>query len=214
MFEQTWIVGSFRCNCRLWACRRTGEAILVDPGDEAPRLIEALKEISWDIPLKVKYLLHTHAHLDHIGGTRHVKEAFSESQIALHRADEPLYLGLPLQGTYFGLVYDEPLPIDQFLEDGQILEVGDLRFSILHTPGHSPGSICIQSHTSDAPVLLTGDTLFREEIGRTDLWGGDEPLMLENIHQKILTLPQDTRICPGHGPDTSVGWERSFNPYL
>jgi glyoxylase-like metal-dependent hydrolase (beta-lactamase superfamily II) len=180
-------------------------------------LVAALKAISWEgVSLKLKYLLHTHAHLDHIGATRHVKEAFSESQIALHRADEPLYGGLQLQGTYFGLVYDEPLPIDQFLEEQQVLEVGDLRVSILHTPGHSPGSICMQLHASrsDAPILLTGDTLFREEIGRTDLWGGDEPLMLENIHQKILTLPQETRICPGHGPDTSVGWERSFNPYL
>ena len=147
MIDKTIVVGPFQCNCRLIACPRTGEALLVDPGDEPARILSALQSAKTPsgIPIRVKYLFHTHGHLDHIGGTRKVRESLSSEYsgqensnrpvIALHRADEPLYRQLKMQGGLFGLKYDDPLPIDHFLEDGEELRVGDLRMNVLHTPG-------------------------------------------------------------------------------
>lgn len=226
MFEKKWVVGPFQCNCRLLACPRTGEALLVDPGDDAPSILRGLEGLRTGsgAPVQVRYLLHTHGHLDHIGATGTVKKALAGAslpaspKIALHRGDEPLYLNLKMQGSLFGLSYDDPLPVDHYLEHEEELRVGDLRFSVIHTPGHSPGSICLRLHedgaTGAGESLLTGDTLFQGSVGRTDLWGADGDLMFKSIRGRILTLDGDTRVCPGHGPDTRIGVEKKGNPFL
>ena len=222
------VVGPFQCNCRLFVCPRSGDALLVDPGDEAQKILNHLHQIRMGNGQKitVKYLLQTHGHLDHIGATREVKQelmALSPTggvgpQIALHRGDEMLYQALKMQGGLFGFDYQDPLPIDHYLEDEEVLRVGDLKFSILHTPGHSPGSVCVRLHEDQAlgaqELLLSGDTLFQGSVGRTDLWGADQTQMFKSIHQRILTLDEDTQVCPGHGPDTFIGIEKRENPFL
>ena len=225
MFEKKWVVGPFQCNCRLLACPRTGEALLVDPGDDAPQILKGLRGLKTPTgaPIQIKYLLHTHGHLDHIGAAREVKQSLSAAAqpapaIALHKGDEPLYLQLKMQGSLFGISYDDPLPVDHYLQHEESLAVGDLKFSIVHTPGHSPGSVCLRLHDDTATgareSLLSGDTLFQGSVGRTDLWGADGDLMFKNIRERILTLDGDTRVCPGHGPDTTVGVEKHENPFL
>jgi hydroxyacylglutathione hydrolase len=221
MIEKNWAVGPFQCNCRLIACDRTGEAALVDPGDEAERILKNLERVktSSGAPIRVKYLLHTHGHLDHVGATRSVREGREEAPvILLHRGDEPLYQNLVQQGKMFGLKYAEPLPVEGFLEHEQQLEIGSLRLSVIHTPGHSPGSVCLRLHEDSSvgsrETLFSGDTLFQGSVGRTDLWGGDQDLMFKNIRTRILTLDGDTRVCPGHGPDSTVGIEKHQNPFL
>lgn len=221
MLDRTLVVGPFQCNCRLLACPETGRAVLVDPGDEPERILRELDGLrtATGKPVRVEYLLHTHGHLDHIGGTRVVREKLPDSpKIALHRADEPLYRELPMQGKLFGMSYDQPLPVDHFLEHDEELRVGKLRFSVVHTPGHSPGSVCLRLHEDSSAkipeTLFSGDTLFQGSVGRTDLWGADGDQMFRMIRERILTLDGDTRVCPGHGPETRVGVEKTSNPFL
>lgn len=224
MLERNIVVGPFQCNCRLLVCSRTGKGVLVDPGDEARRIIEEVERTFTPSGLRVqiKYLFQTHGHLDHIGATREVKERFSEGGhspiIALHKEDEPLYMSLKMQGQLFGMEYESPLAIDHYFQDEEHLSVGDLKFSVIHTPGHSPGSVCLRLHEdSEAKVketLFSGDTLFQGSVGRTDLWGGDQDKMFQSIHQRILVLDDDTRVCPGHGNDSKIGIEKRENPFL
>ena len=223
MLEKNFVVGAFQCNCRLIDCPNTGDAALIDPGDEAAKILKGLQGLTTPsgIPIQVKYLLHTHGHLDHIGATRPVYESFSETEkplIALHKGDEPLYKNLKMQGNLFGFKYDEPLSIQHYLEDGEIFQIGNLKMSVLHTPGHSPGSVCFHLHSDSglkAPeVVFSGDTLFQGSVGRTDLWGGDQDLMFKSIRQRLLILDTETRVSPGHGADSSIGIEKSQNPFL
>jgi glyoxylase-like metal-dependent hydrolase (beta-lactamase superfamily II) len=222
MLAKTMVVGSFQCNCRLLACPQTGEAVLVDPGDDPQKILKALEGVKTPqgIPIQVKYLFHTHGHLDHIGATRSVREALFQAnpKVALHRGDEPLYLNLKMQGGLFGIEYDDPVAVDHYLEDGENITVGKLKFSVLHTPGHSPGSVCFRLHQDSAlevpETLFSGDTLFQGSVGRTDLWGGDQNQMFKSIRQRLLVLDTDTRVCPGHGPDTRMGVEKRENPFL
>ncbi len=222
MIEKTTVVGSFQCNCKLLACSRTGEALLIDPGDEPEEILKTLAEthLPSGAPLRLRYLLHTHAHLDHIGGTRAVREKLiSQSPlISLHRDDEMLYQNLKMQGRLFGMECDDPLPIEHYLQDEEDLRIGDLRISVIHTPGHSPGSVCLRLHeasgTGARETLYSGDTLFQGDIGRTDLWGGDSDQIVKSIQTRLFTLDEDTRVCPGHGPDTAIGIEKRQNPYV
>lgn len=219
-------VGPLQCNCRILACPRTGDTLLVDPGDEPSRLIseiERLKTAS-GAPLRVKHLFHTHAHFDHFGGTRGVAEHFrakpdaDAAEILLHRDDSELYRQLRAQGQRFGLPMEDPLPVDRFVADEEELRVGDLKFSVIHTPGHSPGGVCLRLHEDSAigarERVFSGDTLFSSSIGRTDLWGGDLDTLLSSIRQRLFTLDDDTEVCPGHGPDSRMGIEKRENPFL
>ncbi len=225
LWEQTFVVGPFQCNCRLLACPKTGEALLIDPGDEPAKILNYLKDAKTQtgVPIHVKYLLHTHGHLDHIGATRQVREVLTQlapgiPKIAIHKEDEPLYLQLQMQGRIFGVQYKDPLPVDHYLENEEELKLGELKFSVIHTPGHSPGSVCFRLHENSSAgvpeTLFSGDTLFQGSVGRTDLWGGDQDLMFQMIHERILTLDGDTRVCPGHGPDTKIHTEKTQNPFL
>ena len=202
----------------------TGDTLLVDPGDEADRIVTQVEKLktSTGAPLKVKHLFHTHAHFDHMGATRQVAEHWRargmEAKILLHREDEFIYQRLTEQGRLFGMKLEDPLPVDRFLVDEEELSLGSLKFSVIHTPGHSPGGICLRLH-ADAALgaperVFSGDTLFAGSVGRTDLWGGDTELLLKSIRQRLLTLDGDTEVCPGHGPDSIIGVEKRENPFF
>jgi hydroxyacylglutathione hydrolase len=208
IFLETFPVGAFQCNCTLLADEATREAVIIDPGDDAQRILERVRRYD----LKVRYLLHTHAHLDHIMATRRVKQE-TEAEILLHAGDDWLYQNLAMQCGMFGWNADQPLPVDRHLAHGELLSFGAQALEVIHTPGHTPGSICF-STGGDAPLLFSGDTLFARGIGRTDLWGGSYPQILRSIEERLLTRPGETRVIPGHGPDTTLGDERLKNPFL
>jgi hydroxyacylglutathione hydrolase len=227
-FEKNVVVGPFQCNCRILMCPVTREVALIDPGDEAGKILTELAKIEGPRP-KLKWLLHTHAHLDHIGGTRGVYEGWSSSAegasmpgsapgIALHEADLPIYKMLKEQGRMFGMNYEDPLPVGKFLAHEETLELGKLKLEIIHTPGHSPGSIGIRLHEDTAlavpETVFSGDTLFQGSVGRTDLWGADGDLMFKMIRERLLTLDGDTRVCPGHGAESNIATEKRGNPFL
>lgn len=212
MFVKTFPVGSFQCNCTILGDETTGEAVVIDPGDEAPRILAELEKKS----LKVKYILHTHAHLDHIGATRLVQEK-TGGKIGLHKDDLFLYENIAMQGQFLGLRIDPQVPpVDHYLEHADVLEWGGTQTKVFHTPGHTPGSITfhMKDVLSQKDLLFAGDTLFMGSIGRTDLWGGDYDLILDSIKTKILTLKEDTVVVCGHGPNTTIGQEKKFNPFL
>lgn len=215
------MVGPFQCNCRILACPSTGQTLIVDPGDDADRIVRAVESIKTTsgLPLRVEALFHTHAHLDHIGATRSVKERMGpEAQIFLHGDDEFLYQKLVMQGQMFGIAYNEPLPVDRRVVHEETFAIGTLRFSVIHTPGHSPGSVSLRLHESSESgakeTVFSGDTLFFRSVGRTDLWGADQDVMFQSIRERLFTLDGDTRVCPGHGPDTAIGAEKKLNPFL
>jgi hydroxyacylglutathione hydrolase len=200
-------VGPLQCNCSILVDEATGEAVVIDPGDEPERILKTLAAAK----VKPVALLHTHAHFDHITGSREVAEA-THAPILVHPEDLPLYERLPKQAASFGLHADVPRPIDRPLADADLIRFGKSALRVIHTPGHTPGSTCF-SLEGDAPLLFSGDTLFRRSIGRTDLWGGDTGAILDSIRGKLFTLPGDTRVICGHGPDTAIDEERRLNPF-
>ena len=206
-FVRTIPVGPLQCNCSIVADTEAGEAVVIDPGDEADRILLALAATK----CRAVALLHTHGHFDHIGGTAEVSRA-TGAAIRIHAADRPLYDRLPEQASFFGLSAEPPLPPDGGFADGEKISVGRFRLEAIHTPGHSPGSTCFLLE-GEAPVLFSGDTLFRRSIGRTDLWGGDTDTILASIRQKLFALPAQLRVVCGHGPDTTIGEERTSNPF-
>lgn len=208
MIQHLIVVGPLQCNCIILGCETTKEAILIDPGDEAGKIVEWVNEAS----LKVTYLFHTHAHFDHIGATAEVQKKLAGT-ICLHKDDNMIYENLPRQGQMFGMSFDKPTPVQKFLEDEEILSFGNYRIQVLHTPGHSPGGVCFKL-LDDSGSLFSGDTLFRESVGRTDLWGGDTGLLIKSIKNRILTYDGDTAVFPGHGPSTTIAHESRNNPFL
>jgi len=197
--------GQFAENCYLLADRSTRRAVMVDPGEE-PRLFLAELDTR---ALTLEAIWLTHGHIDHVMGVGAVKEA-TGVPIYLHPADRALYDALPQQGGWMGLVLDVPPPPDLELADGQELRVGRHRFTVRHTPGHSPGSVSFVGEQ----VILGGDVLFSGSIGRTDLPGGDFATLLQSIQSVFLTLPDSTVVLSGHGPETTIGVERMTNPFL
>ena len=214
------VVGPFQCNCRIIVCPKTGHAGLIDPGDEAEKIIAKLNQLQTPgaPPIVLKWLLHTHGHLDHIGATKKVSESHTQAKIALHRGDEFIYKMLKEQGKMFGISYDDPKPVDHFFEHDEEIKIGEIKLSVVHSPGHSPGSVGLRMHENSAlqiqETLFSGDTLFQGSVGRTDLWGADGDLMFKMIKERFLTLDGDTRVCPGHGPDSRIGVEKKSNPFL
>ena len=214
MIHKQLVVGPFQCNCSILICEKTKEAIIIDAGDEAPRIIEELKNQG----CTVKFSFHTHAHLDHIGAVKELKAFSPSTKIALHASDLQLYENLPMQGKLFGVDYDVPPKVDQLIEDEETLSFGDGKeLKIIHTPGHSPGGVCLkfkEGLLGDKPVLFTGDTLFHESIGRTDLWGGDFSVLKKSIKERIYSQEKETVVCPGHGLRTSIEHEMAENPFV
>lgn len=212
MIVEHFPVGMLGCNCVILGDPDRGEAIVVDPGGDGDRILARLAELS----LECVAIVHTHTHFDHVGATRDVQEATSAPAM-IHEEDLFLYAGDGLQKQLeaFGIPLraPEPVEIERFLADGDSVRAGLLEAGVLHTPGHTPGSICF-SIGGERPVLVAGDTLFQGSVGRTDLWGGSAPQLLSSIRDKLLTLPDETLVITGHGPTTTIGNERRFNPFL
>jgi len=209
-------VGMLQCNCSIIGDAETREALVVDPGDETGRILELLAKHA----LTVKAIVSTHAHIDHVGGLRKMQEA-TGAPVLMHGDDMELYRHLDVQAAWLGMRPPDPASIDKFLREGDTLRWGHFEANILHTPGHTPGSISLylappeeKKAAAGAGRLLAGDTLFAGSIGRTDLPGGSSEQILRSIHQKLLILPDDTIVYPGHGAITTIGEERASNPFL
>jgi glyoxylase-like metal-dependent hydrolase (beta-lactamase superfamily II) len=207
---ETFPVGPLACNCTILADENSGEAIVVDGGDGVDEVLRRLKARN----LRAQYLLHTHAHIDHIGDLGTLRE-LAGGQGLLHPADLPLYRSLPIQATWIGLS-DPPrvVNLDGDLRDGDVIAAGSLRVDVLHTPGHTPGSVCFALRDGASQTILSGDTLFAGSIGRWDLGGTSMEDIVSSIHRKLLDYADQTRVIPGHGPFTTIGIERNSNPYL
>jgi len=192
-------VGPIQTNCYVVGDERTSQAAVIDPGGDAPDILKAVQALK----LKVVYVINTHAHFDHILADAEVIVE-TGAKLALHRLDAPL-LAQGGGAAMFGLCGPDGLKADLLLDEGDTVAVGDLRFSVLHTPGHTPGSICL--YDPAANVLFSGDLLFYQGIGRTDLSGGDHQAIMCSL-ERVLALPEQTTVYPGHGPETTIGDER------
>jgi glyoxylase-like metal-dependent hydrolase (beta-lactamase superfamily II) len=207
MILETFPVGPLQCNCTILADEETREAIVIDPGDEISRIHRRLTALG----LILKQILITHAHIDHIGGALQLK-SLTGAPIYLNENDLPLLKIMAEQAAWVGVPTPETAPPDEALTDGRVVGVPNYPAHVIHTPGHTQGSICL--HFEPLKMVLAGDTLFAGSIGRTDLPGGNTDQILDSIHTRLLTLPEDTRVVPGHGPTTSIGYERRSNPFL
>jgi glyoxylase-like metal-dependent hydrolase (beta-lactamase superfamily II) len=205
MQVETLVVGPLQVNCFIVGCEKTREALVVDPGDEAERILKRLHASG----LQLKLVVNTHGHFDHIGGNRLLVEE-SGAELLIHQADLPVLRRAREHATLYGMsVTPSPEP-SRLLAGGEILAVGELRLQVLHIPGHSPGGICLLGDGH----LFSGDTLFAGSVGRTDLPGGDHDTLIEGIRRQLLVLPEETVVHPGHGPDTTIGREKRVNQYL
>jgi glyoxylase-like metal-dependent hydrolase (beta-lactamase superfamily II) len=205
---ETFPVGILGCNCTILGDAATKEAIVVDPGDDAPKVLARVAALG----LRTKAILITHTHIDHVGGNHEIRET-TGARLMLHERDLPLYDNLDLQARMLG-GFAPPLraTVDEHIHQGDVVKLGGHDVHVLHTPGHTPGSCCF--YLEGASLLLAGDTLFQGSIGRTDLWGGDFDEEIRSIRSRLLVLPDSTRVIAGHGSQTSIGNERTFNPFL
>jgi hydroxyacylglutathione hydrolase len=211
-------VTPFQQQTRIIGCRESGQAICIDPGDEAERIVEVLEKHG----LKLQAITLTHAHLDHVGGVARLKSLRPKAQIILHAADEPLYRSLPEQPAWIGIPreqwqlygfnYEEPPAIDRYWTDEEIYRVGELEFKVLHCPGHTPGHVVLFNDRERK--VFVGDCLFAGSIGRTDLPGGSSEQLMDSLLNKIIPLGDDVVVYSGHGPQTTIGHERKTNPFL
>ena len=208
MIHEILPVGMLACNCSIVGDATSGEAVVIDPGDEVERVQEVLAQHK----LRVKYIVATHAHIDHVGGFEQLKRA-TGAAILMHAADLPLYQNLAVQAEWLGVLPPSVVDVDQFLKEGDALRFGSYLLEVLHTPGHSPGSLSLHL-TGDQQKIFSGDTLFQHSIGRTDLWGGSYEQILRSIYNRLLIFPDETPVFPGHGMSTTIGYEREANPFL
>ncbi|MBA7649308.1 Hydroxyacylglutathione hydrolase GloC [subsurface metagenome] len=198
------VVGPLASNCYIVGSASTKEGMIIDPADEAEEILQSIKELG----LKISLIVLTHGHPDHVGALKEIKEA-TGAEVAIH-TDDAESLQQQSLGFLFGLSYPAPPPPDRLLKDEDSIDIGDLHFGVLHTPGHTPGGICLLGHG----VLFSGDTLFNYGIGRYDLPGGNYNQLMDSLQTKLMGLPDDTTVYPGHGPDTTIGTERRGNPFL
>lgn len=249
-------VGMLQCNCSIIGDPLTREALVVDPGDEVTRILDLLGRRR----LIVKAIVSTHAHIDHVGGLAKLHQ-YTGAPVLMHRDDLPLYQAMDVQAAFMGVLPPDLTEVDQLLKEGDVLRWGSLEAQVIHTPGHTPGSVSLylphdagrisltdkgiqvegkpgpedpslpagngsDSNGSDVdssgpekteirvPQLLSGDTLFKGSIGRTDLWGGSMEEIMDSLRSKLMQLPDATIVHPGHGPMTTIGLERDVNPFL
>jgi hydroxyacylglutathione hydrolase len=208
-------VGMLHCNCTIIGDPVSGEALVVDPGDEVERLLALLGRHK----LTVKAIVSTHAHIDHVGGLAKLHQ-FTGAPVLMHREDLPLYQGMEVQAAFLGVRTPELTSVDHLLKEGDALRWGTFEAKVIHTPGHTPGSVCLYLPNQEgnlvlpAPKLFAGDTLFAGSIGRTDLWGGSMEQIMDSLRSKLMELPDDTVVYPGHGAATTIGEERQSNPFL
>lgn len=208
-------VGLLQCNCCIIGDPRTREALVIDPGDEVERILDLIGRYK----LKVKAIISTHAHIDHVGGLAKLYQ-YTAAPVMMHSDDLPLYHGMEAQAAFLGMRAPEVVEIHQLLKEGDVLQWGGFCANVIHTPGHSPGSVSLYMPCEDGKPtvskaqLFAGDTLFAGSIGRTDLWGGSYDQMMDSLRNKLLQLPDSTVVHPGHGHSTTIGHERETNPFL
>jgi glyoxylase-like metal-dependent hydrolase (beta-lactamase superfamily II) len=192
-------------NCYILGCESTKEAVVIDPGDDADRILMELSKAE----LRVKYLINTHGHFDHVGANKQMKEV-TGAQLAIHPDDEPMLSQLSKSALMFGMSVEDSPPADMLLKDGDEISFGDITLKVIHTPGHSKGGVCLYTKGH----LFAGDTLFAGSIGRTDLEGGDYDTLISSIKNRLLSLDENTIVYTGHGPETTIGNEKRMNPFL
>lgn len=208
-------VGILQCNCSIVGDPVSREVLVIDPGDEVGRILELLGRHK----LTVKAIVSTHAHIDHVGGLSKLHK-YTGAPVMMHREDVPLYQAMDVQAAFLGVAPPDVSEVHQFLTEGDTLEWGSLRAQVMHTPGHTPGSVSLYMPADGGkitllhPQLFAGDTLFAGSIGRTDLWGGSMQQILDSLRRKLMELPDETLVHPGHGPRTTIGQERESNPFL
>lgn len=200
-------VGPLQCNCSVLGDEQTHEAMVIDPGDQIEDILDILKSEN----LKLKQIVITHAHIDHVGGAMKLRAA-TGAPILMNQNDLALLKMLDLQAAWIGMVSPGTVQIDEPVSEGKILHIGSIGGNVLETPGHTEGSICL--HFPQQQMLIAGDTLFSGSIGRTDLPGGSYEKILRSLHNQLLGLPDETQVVPGHGPMTTIGRERESNPFL
>lgn len=205
MILKTFVVSPFATNCYLLGCEESGTAAIIDPGDQGDLLLGALRKVG----LTLESVLLTHGHIDHVGAVGTLLES-TGARVYLHHDEAQMLETLELQARLFSLPPPDPVPVHVWLGDGDQLLVGSITLRVLHTPGHTPGSVCFHHEG----ILFSGDTLFRESVGRTDWPGGSHRSLISSIRDKILTLPDEVQVLPGHGEATTIGDERCLNPFL
>jgi glyoxylase-like metal-dependent hydrolase (beta-lactamase superfamily II) len=202
-------VGPLGCNCSIVADEATKSAIVIDPGGD----FEVIRDLLVRDALEVKAIVHTHTHIDHVGATAPLQRHCG-ADAHIHEDDRFLYSMLPVQAALLGLPLVESCDMLGTLADGTSFAFGAFELGVLHTPGHTPGSVSFSVDAGGQRMLFSGDTMFRRGIGRTDLWGGDQEQIFKSLRDRVLTLPDDTRVIAGHGPETTIADERRNNPFL
>jgi glyoxylase-like metal-dependent hydrolase (beta-lactamase superfamily II) len=200
-------VGLLQCNCSIIGDEASHEAIVIDPGDDIDQIVAIVAEKK----LKVKQIVITHAHIDHVGGAMKLKK-LTGAPVLLNQNDQALLKMMDVQATWIGVATPESVIIDESVTTGDVIGTSNHAGQVLHTPGHTEGSICL--YFEPEKLLIAGDTLFAGSIGRTDLPGGDHKKIIRSIHENVLTLPDETVVIAGHGPPTTIGEEREMNPFL
>lgn len=200
-------VGLLQCNCSVIGDEQTREAMVIDPGDQIEDILAILRQEK----LTLKQIVITHAHIDHVGGAMKLRAA-TGAPILMNQSDYALLKMLDMQAAWVGMKAPGAVQVDEAVDEGRVLRIGGISSSILHTPGHTEGSICL--YFPQEKKLIAGDTLFAGSIGRTDLPGGSFDKIMHSLHTRVLALPDDTQVTPGHGPQTTIGNERETNPFL
>ena len=204
MILQSLVVGPIMANCFIIGCEKTRKAAVIDPGDDSSRILMKLAEHK----LTVEYIINTHGHFDHVGANRKLKEA-TGAKLIIHALDQSMLKVLSETSAAFGLSVENSPPPDQTVQDGDIIQFGEIILTVLHTPGHTPGGISL--HTDG--VVFVGDTLFAGSIGRTDFPGGDFNTLISSIRNKLYSLGDQVIVYTGHGPETTIGREKRSNPF-
>jgi hydroxyacylglutathione hydrolase len=207
MFHKIFPVGPLQCNCSVIGDEQTHEAMVIDPGDQVAEILNILRQEN----LKLTQIVVTHAHIDHVGGAMKLKAA-TGAPILMNQDDHALLKLLDVQATWVGMQSPGPVQVDDAVSNGRVLKIGSISANVIHTPGHTEGSICL--YFPEEKRLIAGDTLFAGSIGRTDLPGGSFEKIMSSLHSRVMALPDDTDVIPGHGPATTIGQERETNPFL
>lgn len=201
------VVGPLGVNCSLLGCQSTGQAVVVDPGGDAERILAAIQQRG----LTVTTIINTHGHFDHVGANARLKQA-TGAELMIHPADQPMLSRVTTVAGMYGMQAENSPEPDRLLEDGQIIRFGQHALQVIHTPGHTPGGCCLYLEAEQK--LISGDTLFADGVGRTDLPGGSHEQLVTSIRTRLFTLPDQIEVWPGHGPATTIGHEKRHNPYL